>query len=91
MKHLEATISKDEADNLEKILKSLDLVYAKSESEIKIGKELRQEPCFVYSVIVPDGFLDNLLNQVTKSIDLRKKENIITVHNQMVTISPYLD
>jgi uncharacterized hydrophobic protein (TIGR00341 family) len=85
MKRLEVIVGKEDIKKLEKLFSSLDLLYSKYKSEVN------GEACVSYSAIIPDAMVDELIKQISESIDLRRKENMITVYDTVATISPYLD
>ena len=69
---------------LEELFGSIELVYTRLVGEMN-GTEL-----ITYSVVIPNGMLDDLIDKISNTIDQRKKESMITVYDVVASVSPYL-
>ncbi|MCP8310038.1 MAG: TIGR00341 family protein [Candidatus Methylarchaceae archaeon HK02M1] len=85
MKRLEVIVSKGESKKVREILDQCEFLY--TSGTIKIG----DETCVVYSAILPDQFIDSVIDMISKQIDLRLKQNMISVYNVEATVSTYID
>jgi uncharacterized hydrophobic protein (TIGR00341 family) len=85
LKRIEVIVVVNQSDKVEEALKKMELLY--TFSTIKIG----DEKCNAYSAIVPDQFVDKIIDEISKGIDLRIKENIISVYNVEGSVSTHLD
>ncbi|MCP8313174.1 MAG: TIGR00341 family protein [archaeon] len=85
MKRIEVIVAVDQSKEVEEVLKQMELLY--TSSTIKIG----DEKCNVYSTIIPDQLVDKAIDEISKKMDLRIKENTISVYNVEGSVSTYLD
>ncbi len=85
MKRLVITTLRAEAGKVEALLKEVELVY--EGEKVVVG----EEKCVRFGVFVPDHLVDSLINKASKVIDLRLKENMITLYSVEAAISTYLD
>jgi len=73
LKRIEVIVVMDQSEKVEEALKQMELLY--STSTIKIG----DQKCAVYSSIMPDQLTDKAIDEISKRMDLRIKENMISV------------
>lgn len=85
MKKLEVTVTETEATKVEELLKQTDLVYLSSEVEIE------GEKCCFYSIVLPDTLVDKIVADVSKAMDLRLRENSVSVICVEGAVSTFLD
>lgn len=85
MKRIEIVVVANQSEKVEELLKKMELLY--TSSTIKIG----DEKCAIYSTIIPDPLVDKVIDEISKGIDLRIKENAISVYNVEGSVSTYLD
>ena len=85
MKKIEITVTTSEAGKVEELLKQTELVYLSSKVEIE------GEKCCYYSIILPDNLSDKIVADISNVIDLRLRENTISVICVEGAVSPYLD
>ena len=85
MKRLEVTVKKNQIENIQKVLKNLELSYAYSNIKIE------NEECGKFSSLVPDKLVDKAIEEILKGIDSRIKENTISVYNVEAHVSTYVD
>ncbi len=85
MKKLEVTVTKNQIVSVREVLKNLELSY--SYSTVKIEKE----ECGAFSSLVPDKLVDRVIEEILKGMDLRLKENTISVYNVDAHVSSYVD
>jgi uncharacterized hydrophobic protein (TIGR00341 family) len=85
LKKIEITVELDQSDKLFNMLNQMNLLY--QSSKVQVG----DQECYLLYVLVPDEFVDELINQVSEKIDLRHKENIISVIEVTGVVSTHLD
>ena len=85
MKKIEVTVTKNEANRVEDLLEKIELVYLSSEVEIE------GEKCCFYSIVLPDNLVDKAVSDISSLIDLRLRENTISILCVEGAVSTYLD
>jgi len=85
LKRLEVTVLKNQKDNIQKVLKNLELSYAYSIVNIE------HEECYAFSSLIPDKLVDKVIEEILKEIDSRMKENTISVYNVEAHVSTHVD
>ena len=85
MKRLEARVTKDSASAVESVLTSAGLVYERQEVDTESGKTV------LFTVVVPDQVLGHTVENISKQLDMRRKENLILVSTLDAAISPVTD
>lgn len=85
MKRLEARVTKESESAVESVLTSSGLVYNKHEIDTESGKTM------LFTAVVPDEILGHTVDNVSKQLDMRKKENLILVSSLDAAISPITD
>ena len=85
MKKIEVTVTKNEANKVEDLLEKIELVYLSSEVEIE------GEKCCFYSIVLPDNLVDKAVSDISSLIDLRLRENTISILCVEGAVSTYLD
>ena len=85
MKKIEVTVTREEAGKVEDLLKKTELVYLSSEVEIE------SEKCCHYSIILPDDLADKIVSDISSVIDLRLRENTVSIVCVEGAVSTYLD
>jgi uncharacterized hydrophobic protein (TIGR00341 family) len=85
VKKIEVTVTYRESSKIEDLLKKTELVYLSSEVEIE-GKK-----CCYYSIILPDNLADTTVADISSLIDLRLRENTISVICVEGAVSTFLD
>lgn len=85
MKKLEVTVAIDQSETVKEFFKEMELVYTYSVIEVE------GEKCGIYTVLMPDKFVDQAIDEISKRIDLRLKENTITVCDVEACVSTHLD
>ena len=85
MNKIEVTVTKEEASKVEDLFKKTELVYLSSEIEIE------GEKCRYYSIVLPDDLTDKMVSDISSLIDLRLRENTISIVCVEGAVSTYLD
>lgn len=85
LKKLEVTVNKNQKNDVQEVLTSLEFSYAYSTVVID------NEECGAFSSLVPDKLVDKAIEEILKRIDSRLKENTITVHNIEAHVSTQAD
>ena len=85
MKRLEARVVKESESSVESVLTSAQLIYTKHDADSESGKVV------VFSVVVPEEMAGHTVDNISKQLDMRKKENVIVVANVDAAISPVAD
>jgi uncharacterized hydrophobic protein (TIGR00341 family) len=85
LKKIEVTVTKNEANKVEDLLEKIELVYLSSEVEIE------GEKCCFYSIVLPDNLADKAVSDISSLIDLRLRENTISILCVEGAVSTYLD
>jgi uncharacterized hydrophobic protein (TIGR00341 family) len=63
----------------------MELVYTSSTAKIE------DEKCEVYTALVPDELVDKAIDEISKRMDLRLKENTVSVYAVEAVVSTFLD
>jgi uncharacterized hydrophobic protein (TIGR00341 family) len=85
LKKLEITINKERSDDLEKYLDGEKIAYVKYNAK-SIGVTL-----FVYVIFLPDSFVDEYVDNITRIIDLRLKNEKIIIFDIEAYVSTELE
>ena len=85
MKRLEVTADKNQIEKVENTFKDLELMF--TISQVVIG----DVDCKVFSTLVPDQLIDKAIEELSNKLDLRLKQNTISVFNVEAHVSQYLD
>ena len=85
MKRLIITVLAEQSEEIERILKSLELSYSSSIVEIE------NKNCRLFSGLIPDKLVDKAIEEISKATDSRMKENTISISNVEAHISTYAD
>jgi uncharacterized hydrophobic protein (TIGR00341 family) len=85
MKKIEITVGPDCSEALLDLFNQINLVY--TSSKVNIGEEV----CDSLSVLVPDEFVDELIEQISEKVDLRRRENMISIIEVEGFVSTHLD
>jgi uncharacterized hydrophobic protein (TIGR00341 family) len=85
LKKIEVTVTNDESSKVEALLEKTELVYLSSKVEIE------GEKCCFYSIVLPDNLADQTVADISSVIDLRLRENTISVICVEGAVSTYLD
>jgi uncharacterized hydrophobic protein (TIGR00341 family) len=85
LKKIEVTVTKVEASKVEDLLKNTELVYLSSKVEIE------DEKCCFYSIVLPDDLADKIVSDISSVIDLRLRENTVSILCVEGAVSTYLD
>ena len=85
MKRINVTVTTDHAEKVQEAFEKLNVpVFASVGTQD--GKTVSN-----FSVLVPDELVDNSIDELTKNIDLRIKENVISVYDVESFVSTALD
>lgn len=85
MKKIEVTSGKDRASEIENVFKTMGMVFSVSKIRIE------NEECFAFSALVPDQFSDKLVEDIQEKMDLRLRQNTISVYNVEAQVSTHAD
>ena len=85
MKRLEVTVTLGEAKKVEELFKQMELLY--TSSSINIG----DSKCRIYLVVMPDELVDKAVDEISNCIDLRIKENTLSIYKVEAFVSTFLD
>lgn len=85
MKRLEARVAKESESAVESALTSAGLIYSKQTVDSESGKAV------VFVVTAPDEVVGHTVDNISKQLDMRKKENLIMVTALEAAISPVAD
>lgn len=85
MNKIEITVTRNEAGKVEELLKKNELVYLSSTVEIE------DEKCAFYSTVLPDNLTDQIIADISSILDLRLRENTISVISVEGAVSTFLD
>ncbi len=72
-------------EKIEKTLKDFELFFTNTQVLVEDLK------CVIFSTLVPDQLVDKAIGELSNKIDLRLKQNTISVFNVEAHVSPYLD
>lgn len=85
MRKIEITTTKDKASEIEEIFTKNDLLF--TSSSIKVD----HESALFFSALLPDQYVDLLIEQISEKIDLRLKENTIAIYAVEAQVSTHAD
>jgi uncharacterized hydrophobic protein (TIGR00341 family) len=85
VKRLEARVAKESESAVESVLTTAELIYSKQPVDSESGKAI------VFIVAAPDEIVGRTVDNISKQLDMRKKENLILVSALEATISPVAD
>jgi uncharacterized hydrophobic protein (TIGR00341 family) len=85
MKKIEITVELDDSEELLNLLNQMNLLNFSS--SVNIG----DQKVISLSVLVPDEFVDEVIEKISERIDLRHKANMISVIRVEGVVSTYLD
>ena len=85
LRKIEITATKDKASEIEEIFRKNDLLFTSSSIKVE------QEPCLSYSALLPDQYVDLLIEELSNIIDLRLKENTIAIYAVEAQVSTHAD
>jgi uncharacterized hydrophobic protein (TIGR00341 family) len=85
LKKIEVTVTRAEASKVKNLLEGTKLVY------LSTNVEVEGEKCSFYSIVIPDDLADKIVVDISNVIDLRIKENTISVICVEGAVSTYLD
>jgi uncharacterized hydrophobic protein (TIGR00341 family) len=85
LKKIEVTVTDSEASKVEELLEQTELVYLSSRVEIE------GEKCCFYSIVLPDDLADKTVADISGVMDLRLRENTISVICVEGAVSTFLD
>jgi uncharacterized hydrophobic protein (TIGR00341 family) len=85
VKRLEARVAKESESAVESVLVASALIYSKQEVSSESGATV------LFTVVVPEEALGHTIDNVSKQLDMRRKENVILVSGLDATISPVAD
>jgi hypothetical protein len=81
LKRINVTIATDRSENVREIFERLNLPVVVS-TGIQDDKTVS-----IFSALVPDELVDNSIDEIIKNIDLRIKENVISVYDVEAFVS----
>ncbi len=85
MKRINVTVTTDQSEDVREIFEKLKLpvvASAGTQDDITVSN---------FSALIPDELVDNSIEELTKKIDLRIKENVISVYDVESFVSTALD
>ena len=85
LKRVDVVVTKEEEAKVEEVLRSSELLYS------KLKTESADTPTITFDLVVPEEVLDDLITNLSNRVDLRKKENMITVYDVQISISKFLE
>lgn len=85
MKRVEVVAAQGDEIKVEEVLRASEFLYSKLKTETNDNQST------TFQFVVPDEVLDDLITNLSNRIDLRKKENIITVYDVKISISKFLE
>ena len=85
MKKLEVTVTKNQTENIQKVLKNLELSYSHYIVNIENAE------CANFSCLLPDNLVDKAIEQILNGMDSRRKENTISIYNVEAHVSSFVD
>jgi len=85
LKKLEVTVNKNQLNDVTQILTELELSYSQSTITIQ------NEECANLSSLVPDNLVDKAIEEISSKLDMRLKENTISIQNIEAHISTHVD
>lgn len=88
LKKLDVRCVYDSRDPIIQVLSKYDLTYTTHEEN---RTEEGQETVYVFSIVLPDELLNEVMNEVSKIMDMRRTDNQIVVTDIIAYISTKLD
>ena len=85
MKKIEITATKDKAAKIDEVFENVDILF--TSNPVKIN----HERCIAFSALIPDQYVDYIIEETRKTIDLRLKENTIAVYTVEAQVSTHVD
>lgn len=85
MKKLEVTVVTQQSEKVEESFKRLEVFY--TVSILRVG----DTKLSAYSALLPDGLVDKAIDDISRKMDLRLRENTISVYNAEAYVSTFLD
>lgn len=85
MKRIIITVLAEQSEDIERILKSLELAFS------SLIVEIGNKKCRLFSSLIPDKLVDKSIEEISKVIDSRLKENTISIYNVEAHISTHVD
>lgn len=85
MKKIELTVTPKEAEKVRNLFEEMEIVSNSAPIEVE-----REKVCY-YSVIVPDELSDDIVHRLSEIMDMRLKENTISVICVEGAVSTFLD
>lgn len=85
MKRIEVTVDVEHSENIRKAFEELQLAYICSSCT------QREEEVILYSALIPDELVDKAIALFSKNMDMRIRENTISVYNVEAFVSTSLE
>ena len=85
MKKLEVIVTLDEAEAVKKTLLDLELSFS------CLSVVIENKECKTLTCLVPDQLVDKAIEDLSKIMDLRLKENSIIIYNVEAHVSTHVD
>jgi uncharacterized hydrophobic protein (TIGR00341 family) len=85
LKKLEVTVTGEDADRIRQVLEDAELQY--TFCDVK-GQERQVR---VFSALLPDALVDQIIEDISKSMDLRVRENTLSTYPVETHVSTFLD
>jgi uncharacterized hydrophobic protein (TIGR00341 family) len=85
LKRIEVTVDTEHSENIKKAFEELQLAYICSTCS------QREEDVIVYSALIPDELVDKAIEDFSKNMDMRIRENTISVYNVEAFVSTVLE
>ena len=85
LKKLEVTVNQNQKADVQKVFTELELVYSRSSATIDNQK------CTIFSSLIPDSLVDKAIEEISAIMDMRLKENTISIHNIEAHVSTQAD
>lgn len=79
------TVAFNQATQVQEVFDENDILASASQIMIE------NEKCVFYSALMPDEFVDNIIEEIRKKIDLRQKENTISIFAVEGQVSTHLE
>ncbi len=85
LKKIEVTTTLDKSSELEELFRKNDVLFTSSSVNVDA------ERCVFFSALLPDQFVDFIIEEVRNKIDLRLKENTIAIYGVEAQVSTHAD
>jgi uncharacterized hydrophobic protein (TIGR00341 family) len=85
LKRIDVTVIAEQAENIREAFEKLNLAAVRS-----VGTQ-GEEKVNNFSALIPDQLVDDALEELTKNMDLRIKENVISIYDVEAFVSATLD